>query len=349
MQVNIKAPFVMFQSLFFRCIGTSFFLAAVFFLLPYNVFANVSHIVTPLVIDIEAEGRDIITKTVTVTNTGDQMMTLYPTVNSISSIPGSDPVVTDVSTAPPDRTTSLVSWIEISRAGLDIKPGEKKELTLTIRVAPEPVAGEYHAFIGFPSGGFRDEAERKLKTEKVPGVVLSVTIQKKTNEILRLSKFVVDRFVTKSDNQAAAFTFVNPGDEALVPKGEIIFYKTTGQEVGSVTVNDENISIPPGQEHTFTTIVPVDGLFGKYKAFLTVAYGNTGRATVHDTSFFYIMPMRELIIGGVVGMFLIALLAWYMHRTYFEADVDDSDRVTLHIRPGERDAKDHDINLKTPS
>ena len=40
-----------------------------------------SHTVAPLVIDIEVEARDIITREITLTNTGTQPLTVYPTVN----------------------------------------------------------------------------------------------------------------------------------------------------------------------------------------------------------------------------------------------------------------------------
>jgi hypothetical protein len=147
------------------------------------------------------------------------------------------------------------------------------------------------------------------------------------------------------------YRFKNPGDEILVPTGEIIFYDSTGKEVGVAPVNAEQRAISPGEEGVFEAVVPVDGLFGKYKAFLNVEYGTTNRAAVHDTSFFYILPLKNIlfILGSL--LVLVVCVAWYTHRRYFDdTEVhDDSERLTFHVRENKSDALHHDIDLKKQS
>lgn len=312
---------------------------------PTGVTAAPLYSVSPLVIDTQVQPRDILTKQITVTNTGSQQVTLYPTVNNISLKEGStiDAFLTPVES---DRSTSLSSWIEISRAGIDLSPGESKTVPLTLRIYHEPKPGVYHALIGFGYGRNRDEAEIQVKNGQAPGTVVTVTFEEKKSEFLKLSKFIVDRFITSSQNQAAVYTFTNPGDEVLVPKGEIILYDPTGKEVGAVSVNTENVSIPPGGEHVFTASIPAEGKFGKYKAFLTVEYGEKQRGSVYDTSFFYVFPLK--IIAMILGLIvvLVAVVAWYVHRRYFDEAVDDSDRLAFHVRDTHSESKDHDLNLK---
>lgn len=310
--------------------------------------AGPAYTVSPLVIDIEAEARDIISKEITITNTGTQPVTVFPTVNNVSLEEGG----TIEEFLPPvlsDRTASLASWLEISRRGVDIPLGGSKTIPLTLRVNPKPQPGTYHAFIGFGQGRNQDEAIRQVESGLAPGIIITVTIEEKTVEFLKLSRFIVDKFVTKSENQAAVFTFTNPGDETLIPQGEIIFYNAKGNEVGSVPINDASVSIAPGGEHVFATEVPTDGLFGKYKAFLSVEYGNSQKSAIQDTSFFYVLPLKVVLIILAFLILLTAVGAWYVHKKYFDEDIDDSDHLHFHVKDSPSESKDHDINLKQSS
>jgi len=325
----------------------SYSIACVFMLwaFPQSAEALTAYTITPLVIDIPIEARDIITKEITITNTGDQQISLYPTVNNISLAEGGT-IQEFLSPVQSDRTASLAAWIEISRLGIDINPGESKTIPVTFRIHPSPVPGTYHAFIGFGNGHNRTEVEKLLKLGQVPGTVITATIAEKRNEFMKLSKFIVSRIVTRNDNQAAVYTFTNPGDEPVIPKGEIILYDPTGKEVGAIPVNEEGAVVPPGGERSFTAQVPADGLFGKYKAFLSVEYGTTQRALVNDTSFFYVFPLNVML--SILGVLIIAAggTAWYVHQRYLDEDLDDSEHLTVHIRDSKSEAKDHDVDLK---
>lgn len=330
----------MFRLIFlalFLCVGT-------------ETFASTSYTVSPMIIDLKSEARDIVEKEITITNTGTAPVTIYPSVNNISLQEGGtiDKFLAPVES---DRTTSLASWLEISRLGIDLQPGASKSVTLTVRVTNNPVPGTYHAFIGFGNGGNRDEAEKQVVNGQAPGIVVTLTIADEKNEFLKLSKFIINRFVTKANNQAAVFSFKNPGDEVLTPQGEIILYDGTGKEVGTIPVNTENVSINPGDEHTFTSDVPTAGLFGKYKAFLSVEYGSTQRASLQDTSFFYVFPLKVLLmlLGGFIVF--VAVIAWYIHKKYFDDDVhvDDSEHLTVHMSDSQSEPKHHDIDLKNIS
>ncbi len=314
-------------------------------LLPFVADAAIQYNVTPRIIDEELEARDIISKIITITNTGTQQVTVYPTVNNISLTDGGD-VEAFLSPAESDRTQSLASWLEISRQGIDLRMGETRTIDLTIRINPEPMPGEYHALIGFGYGRNRDEAEEQVKNGLAPGTLVSVRIDEEKNQMLRLAGFIVERFVTKSDNQAAVYTFFNSGDETVIPKGDIIVYDNTGKEVGVVPVNTENVSIQPGTEYSFRAAMPTKDLFGKYKAFLTVEYGTEQLASVQDTSFFYVFPLRTMLIIFMLLILAAGVLAWYVHKRYFDDIEDDSDRLTFHIKETPSASFDHDVILK---
>jgi hypothetical protein len=324
----------------------SIFFSFAMLLFVSPVYASVSYSVTPLVINEEVEQRDIITKTITLVNTGDSPVTIYPTVNNIALDAGGG-ITEFVHQVMSDQTTSLSAWVEISRAGIDLRSGETKTVDVTLRINPNAKPGTYHGFLGFAHGGNRDDAERMVARGDAPGTIVSVTLVDKKTTLLKLSRFIIDRFVTDTDNSAASYTVKNPGDEALVPTGEVIFYDNTGEEVGTIPVNPESVEIAPGGEHTFSASVPARGLFGKYKAFLSVEYGKGNVASVQDTTYFYIFPVKTLIIICGVLSVLVVFLSLYVHKRYFDDVTDDgSELLPVHIRDSASDPKHHDIDLR---
>ncbi len=324
----------------------SFTLAVISLFCIPTAFAAVSYSVSPLVIDEEVEVRDIKSYTLTLVNNGDSPVTIYPTVNNISLSAGG----TIEGFLPPvqsDQTSSLSTWIEIGRGGIDLFVGQTKTITLTLRINPNAKHGEYHALVGFPYGGNRDEAEKMLARGDAPGTVVSVSLDDKRTTLLKISRFLVDRFVTNSENSAATYLIKNPGEEPLTPTGEVVFYNNRGAEVGAVPVNPEKLSIMPGEEHIFTAGVPAKGLFGRYKAFLNVEYGIQNAASVQDTTFFYVIPLRTLLLSLGAILVIVILISLYVHRRYFdEVEDDGSEFLPVHIRMSASDPLHHDIDLR---
>lgn len=314
-------------------------------ILPYAVHADITYTIAPLVIDVDAEPRDIIERSITITNHSTQPITVYPTVNNISVDAGGG-IEDFIPASMSDRTQSLASWIEIARMGVDLAQDESKTLPLIFRIHQTPVPGTYHAFIGFGFGGNQDEAIRQVERGDAPGTVVSLTIVDKKHTFLKLSRFIIDRFVTGVGNQAAVYTVQNPGEEPLIPKGEIIFYNNRGVEVGTVPVNTDNVTIAPGDEKQFTAEVPTEGLFGKYKAFLSVEYG-AELASVQDTAFFYVFPLKKVIPVFIILLIVVAVFSFFVHRKYYgDGDDDGSELLHVHVREGVSEGVHHDINLK---
>lgn len=327
-----------------KSITVTFILFAIAILYAPTALTAPQYSVAPLVIDESVKPRDIITETITLTHTGGEPVTLYPTVNNISLKEGG----TIEEFLPPvdsDMATSLASWIEMSRIGIELKPGETKTLEISFRINPKAVPGEYHAFVGFGYGRNRDEAETQVRSGRAPGTVVNVTVEDTTFSFLKIAAFVVDRFITKADNQAAVYTFENPGDETLVPTGEIIIYDPSGKEIDSLPVNAEKIEVPPGGTHVFSATVPTQGLFGKYKAFLSVEYGGDQRGSVQDTNFFYVIPLNMLLLIGFVLLALSGSVAWYTHKRYLDGEIEENDQLRVHVRTTRSEPKDHDLHI----
>ncbi len=245
-----------------------------------------NYTVAPLIIDLDLEKRDILTKTITITNNENRVIRLYPTVNEITVDDGGtlmdfvEPSMID------DKASSITSWLEIGRGRIELAPGESHEIDLVIKLHPETGAGEYHAMVSFPDGSNRPTAEAKVRAGQVPSTIVRIGVEQEQNQFLRLVRFSVERFIKAATEGDIAYVLHNPWKTPVVPTGEVIIYDTSGTEVASIDLNEEGTAIDPDTESSFVSKIPEGLGMGKYKAFLSVEYGEHQKASVHDTAFF---------------------------------------------------------------
>jgi len=235
----------------------------------------------------------------------------------------------------------------VSRKRIELAPGEVREVPFTVRMNPTTVPGDYNAFIGFAEASNKEIAKQKVSAGESPGTIVHISVDQTQNQFLRLDKFAVDKFVTESDGETMSFVLANPGGVAVVPGGEIIFYDNNGNEVEALPVNTEKKAVPADGKETFLMDVPEALSLGKYKAFLSVEYGEHLTASVHDTAFFYILPLKQVIIIFITVLFLAVLIALFVHRRYDVGgdDGDGAEYVSLYVKEGKSDDQHHDIDL----
>lgn len=304
------------------------------------------YVVSPLLIDKELEKRDIITEKITLTNKSEQQIKVYPTVNAVSVNEGGaiqgflEPSMIE------NKETAITSWLEIGRGRIELLPGETKEVILTIKVNPEVAPGEYHAFIGFPEGSNRPEAEKIVYNGTSPGTLVRIGIDKVQNQFLRLEKFAVARFVRSGATGDISFTLTNPGNDPVTPKGEIIFYDNRGVEIAALPLNVQQLSIDSKKTVAFTNEVPDSLKMGKYKAFLSVEYGEHQTASINDTAFFYRIDIQQLVIIFVIILAIAVALALFIYRRSSNHVHDDGTaELAMYVRTTRSERKDHDIDL----
>lgn len=305
--------------------------------------------VSPLLIDVTADARDNFTRTITLTNTDDRYARLYASVHEIE-VGESEEIKAFVPASMSDRTTSITSWIEVTRGRVELTPNEVKDVPLTIRVNPKTPPGLYHAFIGFASGVNRDEAEAKISSGEGSGVVLRILVGGKQEEFLRLVSFSTDRFSYTKDEGVFRYTLENTGDVTLSPKGDLIIYDSRGRELTSVPLNKAgDISIAPGEKVEYTHDLPYLNRVGKNKAFLTLEYGVENRAALYDTNFYYSIPIYFLILIVVLLAVVLTVIVLMLRRGRVVEIVEDHEAhdLPLFVRTNRaHNEYEHDIDLK---
>ncbi|MCA9365730.1 hypothetical protein KC723_02450 [Candidatus Kaiserbacteria bacterium] len=328
-----------------KIIASFVFILTIFWLATPAIAAN--YTVSPLLIDHTVEKRTILSETITIKNfEKHQNIRVYASVHEVTLGEGGE-IKEFTPPSMSDNTNSVTSWIEINRGRLQIEPGGELKIPMTIRINPKAQPGEYHAFVGFGNGSNRTIAEKKTMDGIAPGVIIRISLDEKKNVFLKLKQFTVDRFITDVSKGGVSYTVTNPGEEAISPSGEIIFYDNRGVEVGAMPVNDSGHVINPGEEYEFTSALPEHAGFGKRKAFLSLEYGTNQLASIHDTAFFYIVPYKQLIIIFLVVLFIAITITLLINRRLTREIDIHSDDLPLYVRDGiHKDEADHDVNLK---
>lgn len=315
---------------------------------PATVFAVANFSVSPLIIDLTTEKRDIINRDLVLTNNSDLPVRLYASVHEISTEPGQK-VHQFVTPSMTNRDTTITSWLEITRARLSIPAKGSLTVPLTIRISPNTPPGTYHGLIGFADGRNRDDIEAKVVSGQAATVLLQITIADKKRELLNLINFTTDRFVVNGDDNSIAFTLENTGDKALIPKGEVIIYDTTGKELLSIPVNTAGEEIKPGEQARLTEALPMLNELGRNKAYLSLTYGEN-QAAVYDTAYYFSLPWYYLLLLLAILVLILIIVVWFFKRAYgsqnmaYDADLYD---LPMYVKTkGEYSAFDHDLNLK---
>ena len=303
--------------------------------------------VTPPVIEHKVKPRDMLEDSIKITNTGTVPVKIFPSVHPITL--GEDgSIKTFESPVMTDQTRNVTSWIAVSRARLELQPGESAKIPVTLTINPNAVQGDYYAFIGFGSGDKRDEAENAVMAGRAPGVTMRISMADVRSEYLRLHSFSVDRYITTGDTIPVQYELENIGDLPTTPQGEIIVYDVRGREVASIPVNSEKQSLKAGETVAFTGEVSKSGMYGRHKAFLDVEYGELQRANLYDTTFFTVVPLKTiLVLFGILLAGSLFLTLIYIYRGRQPVDHHDNETLPMYVRNGvHSDLKDHDINLK---
>ncbi len=273
---------------------------------PFGAMAN-SVVVSPSIIDETAKARDIFKYKIKIKNNKENKVDLYAAVSDIVEGAGIQGVVSPSSLS---RESSLAKWILIKRGRLEVEAGGEIEVDLEIKVNMSALPGKYHAVIGFAEASNRSQANSKLRTS--PQVFINMEVKDEIVEKAQLIEFVSEKNMFTAYPAKLSLEIKNLGNSYVNPKGSVYIYDRRNTLVGQVEANPENEEIKPEQSKVFKIDWSHDqGKMGRYKARMEVEYGNKSIRDLQETVYFFVFPVRYMIIFGV-GLFLITFLLTYI-------------------------------------
>ncbi len=316
-------------------------------LIPFKTHS--SYTVSPIIVDIELEPREMTNQVLTINNNLDRLLRVYASVNTVTLDDGGE-IQDFVQRSQADNTVTPTSWFSVSRGRIEIPAGSVYELPVKIQVHPQAKPGIYHVFVGVGQGSNRDQAEDSVRNNIAQGTVYRIHIADDRTAYLRLRDFTSDRMVSNVLSSNFTFNVDNPSDTPLTPRGEMIIYDSRGREVFSYHVNKDMIEILPGDSMNFTVPMHENVAWGRNRALLNLTYGDGQRAMLSDTIFFYRIPLNLLLVLFALLLILSVFVAYVIHRKYVMVKVeihDDADTVpVLRRQQVTRQQSETDVNIK---
>lgn len=271
--------------------------------------ASTDFTVTPVVLDGKGKQREILNYKVTVTNTTNHLVSIYPWVTDVDTSLGETGVTDLGGTYGKDLSVSLAKWVEVTRGVVDLLPGEHREIPIMVQVHLNAKPGIYHAVIHLSHGANRREAE--ANSDATNDVLINIEVLDDINERLELNMFAPEKNYFSGDTAAFSYRLANIGNRGLVPHGKIHIYDRRGQEVAAIDANQEGKRLDPNAKEMLGSVWAAGEHFGRYKAMLDLQYGNRG--TIQDTVFFWIIPWKKMLSMFSMLAMVCAIVAIALH------------------------------------
>lgn len=295
-------------------LSAAFLLSAVYCLVPTHAYAATSFIATPVVIDGKGKQREILRYSVSVENTTKHLVSVYPWVTDVDTKKGEEGAHDLQGSTDKELPASLARWIEVTRGSVNLLPGDKKDISITVQINLSAKPGMYHATIHLSAGGDRDSAEKNLAD--AVEVNMNVEVLEDINERLQLATFFPVRNVFSGDQADFSYSIENIGNRGLIPHGKIRIYDRRGQEIATIDANKNGKKLEPSAHELISSVWSSGNEFGRYKAMLDIEYG--GHGTLQDTVFFWVIPWKKLL-GMFMTLVIICVVVAIGLHSYGEA------------------------------
>lgn len=298
----------------------AYFLGAVALALVLGLQANAT-IISPPVIELDANRGDQLANTIKIKNDGETAQTYYLSVEAFKAAgeDGSPTFVADESGA--------TQWIDFAFGNITLQPGQATTIPFTVQVPQSARSGGHYiaVFAGTQAPG--SEGSGVGIAARI-GTLVLVRVEGETVESARIAEF-------SSDSDSYGMLPVNfnvrvenNGNVHVKPLGEIVVRGMFGNEATRVKVNEEGGNVLPNSVRKFTTVwgdesqpagffaryaqQKEDKLFGKYTAELTLVYGSGKIAK--DSIQFWVLPTERIIVDLVILIVLVFAIIWIVKQ-----------------------------------
>ncbi len=320
-------------------VGPLFFLPAPLFAQEHPEGLSLS--VTPTLFEMSAEPLQTWNSSFKVINNNPYPLTVYADV--VNFAPQGEtgegkfiPVLEDAT----DGST-LAEWITVTKEPIVIQAEESATIPLTVAIPEDASPGGHFAAILVGTRPPDTGAAFQVRTSQVVTSLFFVRLAGDVVENGKIREFrTTESFVDvpKADFEVR---FQNEGNVHLQPQGEIAITNMWGKERGIIPINHQTHfgNVLPNSIRKFEfswTGEPSFNDIGRYKAVLTLAYGEEERKFVTSTLYFYVIPFRALTV--VLGTLLAFLLfvTWgikaYIRRMLSLAGVEPESSYHAHAR-----------------
>jgi hypothetical protein len=285
-------------------------LAAFFLLSPFFASSNeqLSLSITPPLFQVNLEPGSKWASTIRVINSNSYEITVYPhifgfqpqgEVGHSSFIPINGSI---------DLSYTLPGWLEINEGPVTIPGGTSGQVPFFINVPDDASPGGHYAAVMI---GTRPPATEgggsQVRVSSMVSSLFFVRIAGEVEERGDIRDFSPTQKIYQTPEASFVLRFENKGNVHIQPQGDIVIYNMWGKERGIIPINHKTRfgNVMPESIRRFTFDWKGENSLlesGRYKAIATLTYGESGRKTVHYTTYFWVIPLVPVasILGGIL-------------------------------------------------
>ncbi len=208
------------------------------------------------------------------------------------------------------RGGTLAEWITIAAGPIQVPPQQTVTVPFTLRVPEDAAPGGHYAaiMVGTKPPESPDGAS-KVQTAQYVTSLMFLRVAGDVIEAGDIREFRAnDSFVQRPDTSFMV-RFENKGTVHVQPQGDIKIYNMWGAERGTIPINHQTDfgNVLPNSIREFQFAWKADvSLYdmGRYQAIATLAYGEEAKQFVTATSYFWVIPLKQLaILIGAIALF----------------------------------------------
>jgi len=272
--------------------------------------------VSPTLFEMSANPAQTWQSSVRVINANEYDIRIYAEpVNFTSEGEGGHGSLVPLLGQPTDAQT-LAEWIAVSDEEILIPAEQTVSIPFTISVPTDATPGGHFAAILIGTRPFGDSSgQAQVETSQVVSSLVFLSVAGDIVETGNIREFVTQNAVYEQADVSFSVRFENTGNVHLQPQGEIEIFNMWGQSRGAVSINKNsqfgNVLPDSIRNYLFEwsrewSIIDI----GRNKAVVTLAYGDDVRQFVNETTYFWIIPWKLLLLVVTgLGLFL-GLLIW---------------------------------------
>lgn len=225
----------------------------------------------------------------------------------------------------------MASWIQIVEGPYNIGAEQSFNVPFTLDVPESAPPGGHSAAILVGTRPPKGEGAAVVNTSQM---VTSLFFARVAGDVIEngdIREFSVAKLFQPKPEASFTLRFENKGNVHLRPMGNITIYNMWGKERGYIPINQKttygNVLPESIRKYEFTwsgeqSITDI----GRYKAILTVGYGQDGVVYLDRTAYFWVIPVKStlitLLVVGLIVFSIVWMIRQYVRRAMMMAGFD---------------------------
>lgn len=286
--------------------------------------------VTPPLFQLSVLPGGIWQSSVKVVNANPYPLTIYAEVVNFKGMGSSGqgqfiPVPKDA------EKTTFAEWITVNPGPHVIQPEQTSDITFFAEIPEDAAPGGHYAAILISTEEPQESEGLSVLTSQAVTSLLFLRVEGDVHEEGVVREFRSTRTFLDRPETEFLLRFENKGNVHILPRGDITITNMWGKERGVIPINSKSNygNVLPESIRNFTFSWKSDFTFsdiGRYKAIVTLGYGEDGIKNVSSATYFWVIPVKwTLTTLSVIALFIwliITMIRAYVRRMLTLAGVN---------------------------